>query len=52
LKIRFCQDCDAWTIEETEEYISGGTLMNNFDMRTFLEYHLEIDSDKIKWNDD
>jgi len=43
-------DWDAWTIYVTEERVIGYTMMDNFDMLTFLRY-LGISEEFIKPNE-
>jgi hypothetical protein len=40
---------DAWTIEETDESISGDTIMDNFDMAEYLT-NIGISNKFIKWD--
>jgi hypothetical protein len=39
---------DAWKIEETEDYIEGSTIMDNFDMYEYLKI-IGVDMDKVKY---
>ena len=41
---------DAWTITETDTEISGGTIIDNFDMDAFLKV-IGIPDEHIKWGD-
>jgi len=43
---------DAWDIWETEGYIMGGTIMDNFDMYHYLEHVVGIDPELIKDEDE
>lgn len=40
---------DSWCISETEYYITGYCIMDNFDMYEFLTKYLNIPTDAIKW---
>jgi hypothetical protein len=40
-----------WNIHESDFYISGYCIMDNFDMYTFLEEYLKIPREIIKWSD-
>lgn len=39
---------DKWTINETDESVTGSTSMDNFNMEEFLQ-KIGIDDDKVKW---
>ena len=41
---------DAWNIKENNDYITGSTWMDNFDMEEFLE-KIDVDMDKVNWSD-
>lgn len=41
---------EAWTIEENEDFITGYTYMDNFDMDEFLK-KIEINEGQIHWSD-
>lgn len=45
-------DCcdETWDIDENENYITGYTWMDNFDMDTFLE-KIEVNSRNISWSE-
>lgn len=43
-------DYDMWSITENEFYIQGYTLMDNFDMGTFLLDFLKIPGNVVKWD--
>ena len=43
--------CDwTWNIDENENYITGYTSMDNFDMDTFLE-KIDVNSRNISWSE-
>ena len=48
LGLRWCED--AWDIEENENYISGYTWMDNFDMYEFLE-EIDINPNSADWSE-
>jgi hypothetical protein len=39
---------DAWEIEETEDYVKGSTIMDNFDMYEYLKI-IGVDMDKVEY---
>jgi hypothetical protein len=39
---------DAWDIWETEDFIIGSTIMDNFDMHHYLEHVVGIDPELIR----
>lgn len=39
---------DSWNIEENKEYICGSTIIDNFDMCSFL-HKIDIPAENIKW---
>lgn len=41
---------DPWDIEENDDYITGYTCMDNFDMDEFLE-KIEVPSEKVHWDE-
>jgi hypothetical protein len=41
---------DAWDIKENNDYITGSTWMDNFDMEEFLE-KIDVDMNKVNWSD-
>lgn len=41
---------DPWDIEENDDYITGYTCMDNFDMYEFLE-KIEVPSEKVHWDE-
>ena len=41
---------DYWDIKENEEEITGCTIIDNFDMRSYLTY-IGVESSYIKWFD-
>ena len=45
-------DCceETWDIKENEDFITGYTWMDNFDMYTFFE-KIDIDSRNITWDE-
>ena len=43
-------DYDAWSITQDEHYIQGYTIMDNFDMGTFLLDYLKIPGNVVKWD--
>jgi hypothetical protein len=45
-------DCseESWGIDENNNYITGYTWMDNFDMEEFLE-KIDVDMDKVKWSE-
>jgi len=43
-------DMDAWTIQQEEFYLTGYTMMDNFDMHTFLHDYLKIPGNVVKWD--
>lgn len=45
-------DCcnETWHIEENENYITGYTSLDNFDMYTFLE-NIDVNSRNINWSE-
>jgi hypothetical protein len=46
--IEYCEPESAWSIEETKYYIKGHTMMDNFDMDTYLE-RIGVDEEAIEW---
>lgn len=42
---------DAWNISESEFYVNGYCIMDNFDMYEFLHNYLKIDKDCVKWSE-
>lgn len=43
--------CDwAWDIEENDDYITGYTFLDNFDMYEFLET-IDVDPDSADWSE-
>lgn len=50
LGIRWSNPEEGWKIEENEDFISGSTYMDNFDMETFLN-EIEISSKHINWSE-
>lgn len=49
---KFGIDCseESWGIDENNNYITGYTSMDNFDMEEFLE-RIDVDMDKVKWSE-
>lgn len=43
-------DGDAWSITQDEFYLTGYTMMDNFDMHTFLHDYLKIPGNVVKWD--
>jgi hypothetical protein len=41
---------DEWSISETDTYISGYTIMDNFDMCNFMK-QIGINPHKVSWGD-
>ena len=41
---------DAWSITQDEYYLMGETMMDNFDMHTFLHDYLKIPGNVVKWD--
>lgn len=49
--LKFTRDpFDKWDIEESEKVIKGSTIMDNFDMREFLNL-IHVDEEAIEWCD-
>ena len=40
-----------WYVDETEDEVTGNTIMDNFDMRSFLEA-IGVDEKDIEWDGD
>lgn len=45
-------DCseESWGIDESKDYITGYTWMDNFDMEEFLE-KIDVDMKHVKWSE-
>lgn len=41
---------ESWNIKENEKYIAGYTIIDNFDMWSFLD-HIEVPDSCIKWGE-
>ena len=48
-KSKWLDQNDGWSITENDETIEGYTIMNNFDMYSYLE-SLRVDMDKVDFN--
>lgn len=48
----YCGDSwNEWSITEGDEYITGYTSMDNFNMYEFLTQIVKVDKDDIKWSE-
>lgn len=43
-------DTDSWSIEENDDFITGYTFLDNFDMRGFL-YNIGVPMQRVFWGD-
>jgi len=50
IKNALCKNFDKWEIIEDEDFIKGRTILNNFDMETYL-IKIGIDLDDVIWDD-
>jgi hypothetical protein len=46
----YADEDDAWTIYEQNGNLHGSTMMDNFDMASFLN-SIGVPSDKVHWDD-
>ena len=42
---------NAWHISESEFYVSGYCIMDNFDMYEYLYKYLKVEKDCVKWGE-